>query len=316
MGTLQVHRDANARTLAAARIFILLCWFIKIATSDLMSLGYFSNELFHAHGLLKLVPTGLLTILTEPFSLQLLQWSLLGLITLSLFGIGRHAVLASLALLLTLQIGIAKGFGGHVNHRELVLLYTTYLLVGLPCFDALALRLGRFKEQTVLPQASYVASLQLLSFTILLPYFFIAVARLCVGFPGVFEPQVMYDWVLSRNVRPNPYEWGWGLTFLASDFGRLLLAIALPVSTLIELFAPLSLWCGKRSRVLVVVSLISFHLGIFFLMNIAFFENIALLLLLCDYTPLLSPSRDELTTCPTQDSCLPHLSNSKSLLPS
>ena len=196
-----LHRDATARTLAAARIFILVCWVLKLLAMDLAALGYLPKELFHPFGLMQLFPPSTIAWLTEPGVLAFLRWTLLAMLLLGITGAGGKRTLAGTAILLTLCFGITKGFGGHVNHRELVLLYATWLLILTPCFDALSLRRSiPFKRDS----RTYASSMQMVAILIMLSYFFVAMARLCVGMPNVFDPQVMYEWVLSRNVRPNP----------------------------------------------------------------------------------------------------------------
>ena len=281
----RLHHDATARTLAFARVFIFALWLVRILTSELTQLGYLSDELFHSFGVVKILPQPATTWLTTPLTLLAFKSITLVLIVWVIFGAGRNRVaLVAAALMLTLYFGIAKGFGGHVNHRELVLLYLTYLLIPLRCFDAFAIRRGEPTGDTQLP---YQTGMQLLCCVIVLNYFFVATARVFVGFPHVFDPDVMYNWVLSRNVRPNPYGLDIGLQLLSSSAGRVLLALALPLSTVVELTAPLALWSGRRVRCLLLVCLAAFHLGIFLIMNIAFFENIAVLLLLWQYTPQL-----------------------------
>lgn len=289
-----LHKDATAQTLAITRIFVLLIWFVKILLLDLVSIGYIPNELFHPFGMMKLVPSEAISFLTLPGTLIVIKWSTLVLILLAGLGAGRRKTLVATALILTLIFGLTKGFGGHVNHRELVLLYVTYLLTVMPCFDAFALRRGKTATTKTVDPNIYASSMQVICGLVVLNYFFVGLARVCVGFPGVFEPQVMYDWVLSRNVRPNPAGSTWGLSFLSNDIGRVLLAVALPISTLIELACPICLWCGRKIRILFVVALISFHAGIFIMMNILFVENIALLLLFCNYSPAVNWIRTSL----------------------
>ena len=295
MRSLNIHSNATASTLATVRIMVLVCWFIKIATSQMTSLGYLSLELFHAHGIMKLVPRSVISFATAPSPLIALQCLILTLTGLAIAGVGRKPVLALIAFLLTFYFGIAKGFGGHVNHRELLLLYVTYLLIFLPCFQVYTLFPRPSKQPLHRHDAPiFAASMQLICSLLLLNYFFVGIARICVGFPDVFAPSVMFDWVLSRNVRPNPYDWGIGLWMLGNEWGRLQLAIALPISTVVEIIAPICLWCGNRLRNALIVALMGFHIGIFFIMNIAFFENIALLAILWNDTPLLEKFENRL----------------------
>ena len=278
---LRLHADATATTLGAARILICAIWITRLALSRFSELGHLDPALFHAHGLMALVPAPLIEAFISPTGFASLQWVALGAFVLVALGLrgGRGALVAG-ALAATVLFGLAKGFGGHVNHRELVLLYLTWALAILPCFDGLALQARRASEDA----AVYVASMQLLCGLLLLNYFFVGAARLFVGTPGVFEPALMYDWVASRNLRPNPWDFGVGWMLLQSGVGRFALAIALPISTVIELVAPAALWKSGRIAVGIAVLLAGFHLAIFAIMNIPFLENVGLLLLLIPYT--------------------------------
>ena len=136
MSQLPLHHDATARTLAAARVYVMLLWLVKMVTLDLAALGYLSPSLFHPFGLMKLLPHSVIVILTMPSVLAVIKWLTVGLLLLSLAGIGRNRTILAVASMLVLCFGLAKGFGGHVNHRELVLLYITWFMVWMPCCEA------------------------------------------------------------------------------------------------------------------------------------------------------------------------------------
>jgi hypothetical protein len=185
-------------------------------------------------------------------------------------------------VLLVIYLGLLKGFGGHVNHRELVLLYMTVALSLLPCYDALSLNPDRNRRSR--QPGVYSAAMICLCLILLFQYAAVGAARLFVGTPQVFELDTMRGWILSRNLRPNPYEFDLGIYVLQLP---LLLWSALPISTILELLAPVVIWSGPRVRLALLFALAAFHGSILLLMNIPFFENILLLLLCVNYTPFL-----------------------------
>jgi hypothetical protein len=281
----ELHRGATAATLGAARAYVMAIWILHVLERDFRSLAYLSPELFHAHGMMALLPKSALAALLDPSRLLALEIGLLALLAAALLGMGGRLVLGACAAALTLCVGFAKGFGGHVNHRELALLYVTYALVVLPCWDALALTRSREPARDA---RVYRAAMLALSSIFVANYLFVGLARVCMGFPGTFDPAVMHGWMLDRAVRPNPLGSTLALEVLARPWARALVSPMLPLSTLLELAAPLVFWLRPRPRYLLLLALAGFHAGILALMNIAFIENVLLLGLLVDYTPWLA----------------------------
>ena len=280
---IKLHRSATALTLAAARIYILGIWLVRILIDDTASISYLDPALYHPFGVMKLVPVSIISQLLTPAGLWGLSSWIIGILVLGILGIGnRQTVFITLSLLLITYLGLLKGFGGHVNHRELVLLYMTFALAILPCFDALALTPDRQRETR--EPGVYSASMIALCLILLFQYTAIGAARIFVGTPDVFNLEVMRGWILSRNLRPNPYEFELGRLALASP---MLLWCALPISTVLELLAPIVIWSRPWVRGLLLLALAAFHGSILLLMNIPFFENILLLFLCTNYTPLL-----------------------------
>lgn len=279
-----LHRDSTALTLAAARIYIFGIWIVRLLIDDTASISFLDIQLFHPFGVMKLIHISAIELLLTSSGLLALKSLALMFLILGLLGVGRKfPVIAVAAALLVLYLGVLKGFGGHVNHRELILLYMTVTLCFLPCYDALAISPDSAAADR--PQRIYTASMIALCLVLLFHYAAIGAARIFVGAPEVFNPEVMQGWIISRNLRPNPYEFELGTLILGYP---LLLALALPLSTLLELMAPLVIWSGSWTRSAILLSLALFHGTILLLMNIPFFENVLLLLLCTNYTPLLT----------------------------
>lgn len=285
MSPVRIHREATAVTLAGARILVGLIWLVRLIGDPISRLGYLPAELWYPQGIMLLLPRSLIEWFAHPTRLTVLRLlAILGAVLLIVGLRGRRFHLGALVLLLVVYFGIAKGFGGHVNHREMVLLYVTALMVFLPCFDALTLSRP---ESTSRPQDVYSASMVAVCLVIALNYMFIGLARLSIGAPSVFDPDLIRAWLLDRSVRPNPIGFEFGRHLLEFGWSGLLLPLFLPVSTVVEIAAPAMLWAGRVLRLLLVGALISLHIAIFFLMNIVFIENVLLLLLFTEYGPWL-----------------------------
>lgn len=284
---ISLYKEADQYTLGAVRIFIALIWLVKIASLDLVPVTFLELETFHHQGLMKLVPSSLIEAVHSEAGILVLKYSILYLLIHTIFGFGLNKIALATCLILTsFLIGYLKGFGGHVNHRELTLLYMSYLLVFFNCFSGFSLRKSPPDKES-----SYQATLVILCLVIVTQYLFVGIARLFVGTPEVFNPEVMEQWIAHRNFRDNPYGFTLGLKLLGEPVSRLIFFFALPFSTLVEILSPTTLFIGQKSRLVFVSLLASFHLGIFLLMNIAFFENIAVLLILSGFFAIFTKSK-------------------------
>jgi len=281
MSEVRLHLQASAGTLAVARIVVCLVWLSRLLRDPIHQLGYLPAELWHAYGAMRLLPDSFVAVLIDPVSLSVLRAVAIGLAVLVILGTRpQRLTLAAFFAVLIVYLGVSRGFGGHVNHRELVLLYVTGLLFFLPIFDACALHEGQLRDAAV-----YRSSMIAICLLIAVSYLFVGLARATMGFPVVFDPEVMRGWLVGRSLRPNPLGIEFGAAFLDGPASNYLIPLMLPVSTLMEILAPAALWLRRRYRIALLIGLGSMHLGIALLMNIVFIENILLLALFVDYTP-------------------------------
>lgn len=289
MSRIRIHTDATAETLAAARILIALLWLARLVPDPVHRLGHLPSEIWFARGVLEFVPEALMATLLEPAGLSALRFVAIGLTVLVGLGVRPHrASLAGLTIVLVVYLGIGRGFGAHVNHRELVLLYVTGLLAFLPCFDALALQSRRRIREG---NEVYRASMIVLCLVIVTSYVYVGVARLAMGFPAVYDPDVMRGWLVNRSQRPAPLGIELGAAFLERPISGYLVPLMLPVSTVLELASPLALSLRERPRIVLLIALAGMHVGIVLMMSIVFMENVVLLVLFVSYTPWLERIR-------------------------
>lgn len=284
MKQIRLHPHATAETLAAARVLVACLWIARLVPDPIHLLGHLPAELWFARGVLGLLPESLMAGLLEPGALWGLRLSAITLAAIVALGTRPHRLsLVALTAVLVVYLGIGRGFGAHVNHRELVLLYVTALLVFLPCFDALAVQGRRQREG----DETYRASMIAICIVIATSYLFVGAARLAIGFPDVSDPDVMQGWLVSRSLRPNPFGLELGAAFLDLPLSRYAVTLMLPASTVMELMAPLMLGLRERPRVVLLCALAGMHVAIALLMNIVFIENVLLLVLFVNYTPWL-----------------------------
>ena len=284
----RIHPHASAGTLAVARIVVCLVWLSRLLRDPIQHLGYLPAELWYAYGAMRLLPDSFVAILIDPVSLSILRAVAIGLAVLVILGTRpQRLTLAAFVAVLIVYLGVSRGFGGHVNHRELVLLYVTGLLFFLPAFDAVALQPGRRRRDTAVYRSSMIAICLLIAVS----YLFVGLARATMGFPLVFEPEVMRGWLVGRSLRPNPLGLELGAAFLDGPAATYLIPLVLPASTLMEILAPAALWLRRRYRIVLLIGLGSMHVGIALLMNIVFIENVLLLALFVNYTPWIERLR-------------------------
>jgi hypothetical protein len=283
--TFPLGKDADQYTVAALRIFIFAVWAIRFAYEPLAALGYLDPELFTHHGLMILFPQFLVMALTAPACLVVLQVLLVGSLVLAMIGVWPRQTAVFALVLLTFTIGFMKGYGGHVNHRELTLLYAAFFLPLLPVYEVWAVH----KQPATDNPKLYQFSVLTLCAIVVLQYVFVGLARLCIGTPAVFYPETMWGWILNRAMRMNPLGSPAGLYILETPLLKMLIGWAILGSTILELSAPLMFFCRKYVVLLMAIAFTLFHLAIYATMNILFLENILALALFFDLAKPFRP---------------------------
>ncbi len=279
----KVHENANAYSLASTRIILMLCWLVYLWQDNILALRYIDWSLFHHFGIAYIIPENLWRVSHESGLFVFLKYALVAISMWTIIGACRaRAALASFSIGITIYLSYTKGFGGHTNHQELTLLYCTYALVFLPCFDAFSLKCenGQLGRQHT---SIYQSSMLVLCLIVVVQYVFTGVARTAIGFPTTFQPEVMETWLAQRALRPNPF--GFELVNLLVEIPTLrsLIPFLLPLSTVLELLAPIMLFVTYRWALLFILLFAGFHISILLLMNIPFLENIVLF---CVFLPL------------------------------
>lgn len=279
----RLHETASALSLALARVLVFVVWTVYVLVDPIERLALLPIELFHPHGVFVLVPDAFWVGLVTPAGLVGLKALLIVMFAWAAIGFkGARLVTGLAAIVLLTYLQVKKGFGGHWDHREMSLLYVTALLTITPAWDALAVHRSRGAADR--RRGAYRAALLVACFIIIVQYVFIGAARLFIGGPGVFLGGTLQRWVENRNLRPNPFGFELGTLFL-DPFWAPLLDLAFFGSTVLEiavigmLFLSARLWWVK---LVFILAFLSFHGAIFLLMNVAFPEDAALLLLFLD----------------------------------
>jgi hypothetical protein len=274
-----LHAQAGPGLLRLARIGIFALWIVKLLLDPLWRLAELPRELFQ--------PVGILALLPAPVIDALLTWN--GLAALLVFTLGVlvlcmtdkvFAFTASVAaVLLTAYSSLIRGFGPAV-HTDIVLLLAVYALAAFAWADWFALKWGGEKS---LPAASSSYPLVTIVAMLCLSYCLVGLNRTVAGGISVFTGDTMEVWAIDASLRGYYFDTNIGWHVPEWPFVVFMLRSGLPFITLFEITAPLCLALPHYRWVFIPVML-SFHLLSLVFMNIFFFDDMFLYLLLVDWS--------------------------------
>ncbi len=274
-----LHQRVSPLTLGVVRAAVFGIWLVVVVPDRLSFLGTLPPTMFEPLGVLRLVPRDLWLRLLDPGALDALKAALVGLLVLSAVGVRPYRPIAlTTAFLLTVHQGLLRSFTFD-NHEELALLVCTYALVLFPAADGFAW--PRRRAPSTAP-AVYSAALLAMTGLLLLPYTEIAAHRLAYAAPDVFTEGSLPYWFASLDWLDRD-GWDVGLWVLGHPALVTLFKVGFLVTTLFELIAPLCLILPRFRRVW-VAAVVGFHLANWFTLNLFFWQNALLVLLLVSDT--------------------------------
>ena len=270
-----LHAEASPAALRwlTAGVFGLWCW--RVASSSVYPLTVLPASLYEPVGFLRLLPESAASVMLSPAFLRALQWLTVVTAGAAAVGLGgvSCAVLACAGI--TLFEGIVRGFGGHVSHHDLVLLYVAYALAA---FRAA----GRFippgrRPGVALSGIPLVAASALLCIT----YSLTGLFRLLHGGPELFGSGSLAFWAVRNSYQYINPVWGLGRYLPGMPLMAAFLNLGYPVVTTFEVLAPVCLW-SRRFRHVFLAVMIPFHLLSWMFLEIFFWESLLLYLLFLD----------------------------------
>jgi hypothetical protein len=267
-----IHEQAGPRLLRLARIGIFALWIVKLLLDPLWRLAEMPRGMLQPVGILGLLPAVALDELFTPAGLtSLLLITLLVLILcLTNRAFSFFATLA--AILLTVYSSVIRSFGPAV-HTDIVLLLAVYALAGYAWADLAE------------PKASGRYSYPLITILAMLclAYTFVGLNRVVTGGLSVFTGDTMEAWTVDASLRGYYFNTNLGWHVPQWPVVVFLLRSGLPVITLFEITAPLCL-AWSRYRWVFIPVMLSFHALSLVFMNIFFFDDMLLYLLLIDWS--------------------------------
>jgi hypothetical protein len=274
-----IHEQAGPRLLRLTRLGIFALWIVKLLLDPLWRLAEMPRELFQPVGILALLPATAINELLTWNGLAALLVFTLGVLVLALTDKAFPVVSTVAAVLLTAYSSLIRSFGPAV-HTDIVLLLAVYALAGFTWADWIALRFGGKKSR---PDAWNSHPLVTIVAMLCLSYCLVGLNRTVAGGAHVFTGDTMEAWCIDAGLRGYYFntnigwhipEWPWAVFMLRSG---------LPVITFFEITAPLCL-ASSHYRWVFIPVMLSFHLLSLVLMNIFFFDDMFLYLLLVDWS--------------------------------
>jgi len=277
-----IHAQASKSALNFFRLWVLGIWLYIITLDPLGNLVDMPPSALTLKGFpLRMMPETIKPfLLSAPFLYGLKISIILSLLGRILNILPKTTGIACMVLL-TLHQQFVRGFG-IINHGELVLLYSLYVLV----IADIAGSITRKTELEIngtsinLYSVPIIMAMLILCFT----YSFTGIRRIILGGVDIYLSDTIINWTVR-----NAYEWGntktWTLAQFAMDQELLKnsIRIGFPIVTFFEAFAPLCL-VSKRFRYAFILVMIPFHVLTWLFMNIAFWENLMLYILFIYFT--------------------------------
>ena len=273
-----LHEQAGPRLLRLVRFGLFLLWIGKLLLDPLWRLADLPKEMFNPPGPLALLPAPLLDHLMTSggltaylvVTLVVLLWAL----TNCAFPIA--ATLA--AILLTYYSCIIRSFGPAV-HTDIVPLLGVYALAGFAWADLIEGAITGKKAPAAWSSYPLITLVTLLC----IPYMLVGLNRGAVSGAPIFLGHSMEVWTIDASLRGYYFNTNIGWHIPEWPLIVLMLKLGLPVITVFEITAPLCL-AWPRYRWVFIPTMLSFHLLSLVFMNILFFDDMFLYLLLIDWS--------------------------------
>jgi hypothetical protein len=270
-----VHEKAGPEALGVLRIAVFGIWAVQVGRTPLGRAADLPMELFDAPGLLALLPTGFWDRLFQPTPLLVLEVGLLLVFLLAALGARPFSLIGMAAIAgMLLFDGIAKGWGSYVNHAQMGVLYAGVLIALSPAADALS----PFRRRERAAPGAYRFPLVATAVVLAVTYALIGAQRLEVGGMEIFRGDALPTYLAIRTFEYSAYQFQLSTLLLGSGLAMLVLKAAFAVTTGFEILSPLAL-ASRWFRIPWLLVIVPFHLATLVTMNIFFWENLILLVL-------------------------------------
>jgi hypothetical protein len=183
------------------------------------------------------------------------------------------------AAALTVYSSLIRGFGPAV-HTDIVLLLAVYALAGFAWADFFA---GKPKKSPAAMDRRHSYPLVTIVAMLCLAYCLVGLNRAVAGGLDVFTGDTMEAWAVDASLRGYYFNTGIGWHLPEWPGWVWMLRAGLPVVTVFEILAPLCL-ASPHFRWVFIPLMLSFHAMSLVFMNIFFFDDMLIYLLLVDWS--------------------------------
>ncbi len=286
-----LHERAGPGLLRLTRLGLTILWIVKLLLDPLWRLAEMPRELFAPIGLLVLLPSTVTSQLLTSTGLIVFLILTLGVLALCLTNRAYYLTSTIAVILLTVYSSLIRSFGPAV-HTDVVPLLAIYALAGFAWVDFFQIKFGGGK----LSRSEAWSSFPLITIviTLCLAYTLVGFNRIMVDGLPVFTGDTMEGWTVDASLRGYYFNTNIGWHVPEWPTVTLMLRLGLPVITLFEMTALLCL-VSSHYRWIFIPTMLSFHLLSLVFMNIFFFDDMVLYLLLIDWSrryPILSTGPD------------------------
>lgn len=271
---------ADPQTLRRLQTCVYAIAFGHVLLNPLTGLHHLPDGLFRAPGIFAKLPNSFWQWLMQ----DIVSLVFVGILCLSLVALAtgflrnRLFSMFTVALLWTFD-ALLKGHGSFINHAQFGFLYiATFLAVFAPNEQ-------KRVQQTSLGPETLERQSRLIffacAFELTLSYTLLGLRRMSMGF-GIFLDRTLLNELARQSFNPSGYGFTLIYPVLQNPFIAAFLQTGFLVITVFEILAPVILYSRSFRKVWVWL-MVPFHVSTLLTMNIFFWENCALILLL--YTP-------------------------------
>ncbi len=283
-----LHSEADHQVLGMVRCTVYGIWLVLILNTPIDVYAYLPVESFSTWGVYQLFFMSLSDpvvdlIFTSEF-LTGLKWLLLFCCVLCMVGIRPWIPVAVFTLMLILLFdSIVRGYYGFTNHAQIAVLLCTIILTLFPASDGLSiLGITKVKRQ----DNFYIAPLLFMAVCLSLPYSFIGVHRVIYGGVDIFTGDVLLRFVAVQGLNFSGINNTLGLDLFQYKLFDIAFKTGFVVITIFEILSPLIL-VSNRFRYMWLAVIVPLHFATLLTMNIFFWENLILILVLFTGLPYL-----------------------------
>ena len=274
-----LHEQAGPRLLRLTRLGIFLLWIVKLLLDPLWRLADLPREMLQPTGVLILLPPSVLDQLLSPDGLTTLLFGTLAVLALGLTDRAFPLISTLAALLLTVYSSVIRSFGPAV-HTDIVVLLAVWVLAGFAWADHWQAQSTHKRK----PAGSW-SSYPLITIVALLclSYCLVGFNRIATSGTRIFTGDTMEVFAIDASLRGYYFTTNIGWHVPEWPLIVLMLKLGFPVITVFEIVAPLCL-AWPHFRWVFIPFMLSFHLLSLVFMNIFFFDDMLVYLLLFDWS--------------------------------